>query len=103
MPPHLTGPGDPVLDSDFLLAEPPLAFYSDYWGKGIHNIVENGKEFRLKSPELPPLYIFDQYNYMRERIDFFRSQPQNTIIPPGVAIVGTPGIGEPLCSLPMKG
>ena len=39
---------------------------------------------------------------MRERIDVFRSQPQETINPPGVAITGTPGIGGSICSLPVR-
>jgi hypothetical protein len=41
------------------------------------------------------LYIFDQYSFTMQRIDCFRQKHNDpNSLPPGLAIVGTPGIGE---------
>jgi len=97
--PPLTGPDDPIFASKFLVTH-RIAAYSEYWGKGKDNVVKNNNEFRPQSPGLFPLYLFGQYNYILNRIESFRSLSQKAKTPPGVAIIGTPGIGEPLCSLP---
>jgi len=71
--------------------------YSMYWGK---------KDEHLKKcePFLPfpedvvlgnELYVFSQYTYIIKRIDDFRKGHEHWAgRPPGLALIGSPGIGE---------
>ena len=77
-----------------------IAFYSQYWGLGERVLLDDQKIFRPS--DRPALYFFKQYEYMVERVDSFRAYCKKLVslghaLPsslPGVAIIGTPGIGE---------
>ena len=43
---------------------------------------------------LGEIFIFSQYEYIEERIENFRKLHKDDRILPGVALIGTPGIGE---------
>ena len=73
-----------------------------YWGKG-DRYLNNAKPFIPLPFEVIPddiLYCFRQYSYMEQRIDAFRKHhedritPEGSGIPPGIALIGSPGIGE---------
>jgi hypothetical protein len=79
----------------------PLAYYSQYWGKGQSALLDQYSLFRPTNRDT--LYFFKQYGYMDKRIDGFRSyrkglerEPWDL---PDVVIIGTPGIGESFWSL----
>ena len=73
-----------------------------YRGKG-SRYLKNAKPFIPLPFEViqgDELHCFCQYTYMEQRIDAFRGYHKQMIssvgsgIPPGVAIIGSPGIGE---------
>ena len=74
--------------------------YSQYWGVGESALLDSDRIFRPK--HLPPLYFFKQYEYMVKRIDSFRAYCKSLVSLdhvqpgdlPGLAMIGTPGIGE---------
>jgi hypothetical protein len=93
---------DPKL-SPFCLHEPecrdyPLAaLYSEYWGTGDKHLENQGQIIPLPPDvvEDDKLFVFDQYEYITKRVDAFREKYGNTNKrPPGLALIGTPGIGE---------
>jgi len=83
----------------------PLASYSEYWRRGRDNLLGDDKVLRPKNEDA--LYFFKQYGYMEGRIDAFRNhckdlELRNVHQPhglPGVVVIGTPGIGEPVWPL----
>jgi len=72
------------------------ALYGEYW----NNVgsLKNQGSFITLPPNIVPsnsLYIFNQYEYMTKRVDALRKSYQNAQWgPPGLAVIGTPGIGE---------
>ena len=96
---------DPQL-SKYRLDLPEYSFYpfaqlyTMYWGKG-NRYLKHAKPFIPLPLKLIPgdkLYCFGQYSYMEQRIDAFREYHRITSggsgIPPGLALIGSPGIGE---------
>lgn len=64
-----------------------------YWGK-----LDQPHEDFIRLPHRlavdDRLYIFSQYLYIEPRIEAFRTANMHHEIPPGLALIGTPGIGE---------
>jgi hypothetical protein len=84
--------------------EYPLArLYSMYWDKG-DQYLNSCKPFIPLPPDvvLDDELYFSQCSYTEQRIDNFRKNYRDEIIskgwrcgiPPGLALIGTPGIGE---------
>lgn len=76
--------------------------YTMYWDKG-NRCLRNHKPFIHFPPDVFPddeLYCFRQYSYLEHRIDAFRKHHKDIItskgsgLLPGLALIGTPGIGE---------
>jgi len=97
----LNDPEDPKLGWHLLkesqYCDHPLAqLHPLYWNKGVHHL-ENLLPFIPVPPEFVPskaLYVFEQYVYTEQRIDKFREERMPTTRPPGLALIGSPGIGE---------
>ncbi|KAJ6602186.1 hypothetical protein B0H10DRAFT_2230295 [Mycena sp. CBHHK59/15] len=78
------------------------ALYDEYWGKHLEvfDTLQPGNTIPLPSGSLhltdDKLFIFSQYIYMTKRVDTFRavSAASKALIIPGVAPVGSPGIGK---------
>ena len=88
---------DPSEYCDYPLAQ----LYSVYWDKSDRYFNPN-TFIHLPSDVVPDgkFYIFSQYSYIERRIDKFREALKNAPhvphTPPGLALIGTSGIGEPL-------
>lgn len=70
-----------------------------YWSKGDDYLQSRRPHIPLPPNVLPDreLYCFHQYSYMVERIDSFRTFYKDRVssrTPPGLSLIGTPGIGE---------
>lgn len=70
-----------------------------YWSKGDDYLQSRKPHIPLPSKVLSGhgLYCFLQYAYMEQRIDNFRRLHTDRVgegIPPGLSLIGTPGIGE---------
>lgn len=99
------GPQDPVLNwfrlNDSQIAQYPLAgLHALYWGKP-HEYTGGSEPFIPVPPGVVSmgtnLYYFRQYIYMEDRIKAFRDRfKKHQGIPPGVGLIGTPGIGKPV-------
>jgi hypothetical protein len=78
--------------------EHPLAqLYSMYWEKGDEHLMNCESCIPLPSDLVPEskVYVFHQYSFAMQRInDFRRKHNDTTYLPPGLALVGSPGIGE---------
>ena len=88
---------DDVQLNEYLLEESRHIFYplatlhSQYWNKP----TQFPDRF-IPSPlsNLGEIFIFSQYEYIEARIENFRKLHKDDRIQPGVALIGTPGIGE---------
>lgn len=70
-----------------------------YWSKGDDYLQARKPFIPLPSTVLSDdeLYFFLQYEYIEQRVDHFREYYKDRVgssIPPGVSLIGTPGIGE---------
>ena len=78
-----------------------------YWGKGNNKYLKNAKpciplplELILGGDDLYCFVSASTYSYMEGRIDAFREHHMHRItskgsgMPPGLALIGNPGIGE---------
>src|SRR5258706_3252257 len=98
---HLLNLQDPALrqyrlDASEYVFYPLALLYTMYWNKGNRNLKTHRPFIPLPLQMIPgdELYCFRQYSYMERRVDAFREHHKNSGIPPGLAIIGTPGIGE---------
>jgi hypothetical protein len=74
----------------------PVAYYHAYSKTETRLLLDEERRFCPESPLLQPLYFFGQYEYMVQRIDAFRAHYEQCAepAPPGIAVIGTPGIGK---------
>ena len=75
----------------------PLAqLYPLYWDKGDHHLEQPPRFIPVPLGIFPSgkLYVFGQYTYTKLRIDTFREKRVDAEVPPGLALIGSPGIGE---------
>ncbi|KAI0792595.1 hypothetical protein C8Q75DRAFT_753594 [Abortiporus biennis] len=75
------------------------SLYTAFWGKGLDVLESMKPRINLAlAGDFPTsegvLYFFDQYEYMQKRVDAFRAARQHSSLIPGLALVGTPGIGK---------
>ena len=97
----LDSPEDPELERHLLQesqyrSHPLAQLHPLYWNKGGHHL-KNLLPFIPVPPAFVPskaLYVFEQYVYTEQRIDKFREARMRTSVLPGLALIGSPGIGE---------
>jgi len=68
-----------------------------YWGKGDEHLKKYEPFLPFPSDVVldDKIYVSNQYKYTKERIDHFRNVFKDMKgLPPGLALIGSPGIGE---------
>jgi len=93
----LGDPEDPQLSRYHIDHNEFAVLYSMYWEKTEEHLKECEPVLPFPKHIVPgdELYVFSQYTYIIERIDAFRKlHEEKKERPPGLALIGTPGIGE---------
>jgi len=92
----------PVSPTRSLLHQMLVTLYDQYWGTGLASLKSTRPFVHLPSLDnmtLGRVYFFKQYEYMEERVGAFRENwakrgSTEAPLPPGVALLGNPGIGK---------